>query len=206
MMKWTGAKKLFSDGLIFAGGNRGKYEEVKDLFRPMGIDIKFGPEVGDLEVDETGSTYAANARLKARSWALFSGLPSLADDSGVEAGALGWKPGIHSARMASDDPGRVAWMLDALGDSPDRRGRYVAAFALYFPKEEICLITEGECLGEIVRTPAGTGGFGYDPIFAPLGYEGTFGEIPDFIKRKISHRAIAGYRMLDILSRLSMVE
>lgn len=201
-----GVAKLFPEGLIFASGNRGKYEEVKDIFAPLGVKIVFGPEVGAVEVEESGSTYFANARLKARGWALHSGLPSLADDSGVEARALGWKPGVHSARVAADDPGRVKWMLDALANSQDRCGRYVAAFALYFPGTEMCLITEGECYGEISRFPAGTGGFGYDPVFSPLGYEGTFGEIPDQVKRKISHRAIAGYQMVDILSRLSMIK
>ena len=200
------AKRLFPEGILFASGNRGKFAEVAVLFSPLGVDILFGPEHASLDVEETGTTYSANARLKARAWALLTGLPSLADDSGVEVRALEWKPGIHSARMAEDDPARIRWMLDALREKDDRFARYVAAFALYFPSDGICLLTEGECPGEVVRAPRGTRGFGYDPIFSPAGYDGTFGEIPDDIKRKISHRAVAGYRLLDILSRISMIE
>lgn len=199
-------KPLFPEGLLFASGNRGKFVEVADMFSPIGVDILFGPDHASLEVVETGTTYGANARLKARAWALHTGLPSLADDSGVEVRALGWKPGIHSARMAENDRARIQWLLDALGDEEDRYARYVAAFALYFPTDGICLLTEGECQGRIVRSPRGTNGFGYDPVFCPWGYEETFGDIPDREKRKISHRAVAGYRLLDILSCTSMIE
>jgi XTP/dITP diphosphohydrolase len=200
------AKQLFPEGLLFASGNRGKFAEVADLFSPLGVDILFGPDHASLDVEETGTTYCANARLKSRAWALLTGLPSLADDSGVEVRALDWKPGIHSARMAENDQERIRWLIDALGDEDDRYGRYVAAFALFFPSEGFCIVTEGECPGEIVRTPRGDRGFGYDPIFSPRGYEGTFGEIPDAVKRKISHRSVAGYRLLDILSRICMIE
>ncbi len=114
------AKRLFPEGILFASGNRGKFAEVADLFSPLGVDILFGPEHASLDVEETGTTYSANARLKARAWALLTGLPSLADDSGVEVRALEWKPGIHSARMAEDDPARIRWMLDALREKDDR--------------------------------------------------------------------------------------
>ncbi len=196
----TGANSLFPEGLVFASGNRNKYAEVVDLFAPLGISILFGPDLLTLDVEETGTSYISNARLKAREWALKAGIPALADDSGVEVRALGWKPGIYSARMASDDPGRVHWMLDAMKGMEDRYAKYVASFALFFPRESLCLVTEGECHGEIVQKPSGSRGFGYDPIFAPFGFSATFGEIPDAIKRKISHRAVAGYRLLDILS------
>jgi len=200
------AKRLFPEGLLFASGNRGKFAEVADLFSPLGVAILFGPDHASLEVEETGSTYGANARLKARAWALHTGLPSLADDSGVEVRVLGWKPGIHSARVAENDQARILWLLDALGCEEDRYARYVASFALYFPSDGLCLLTEGECAGRIVRVPQGTRGFGYDPVFSPCGYEETFGDIPDREKRKISHRAVAGYRLMDILSRASMIE
>ncbi|MDD3390538.1 non-canonical purine NTP pyrophosphatase [Aminivibrio sp.] len=196
----TRANSLFPEGLLFASGNRNKYTEVVDLFAPLGIRILFGPDLLTLDVEETGNTYMSNARLKAREWALKAGIPALADDSGVEVRALGWKPGIFSARIAPDDPGRVHWMLDAMKNREDRYAKYVAAFALFFPREYLCLATEGECHGEIVQKPAGNRGFGYDPIFTPFGFGSTFGEIPDAVKRKISHRAVAGYRLMDILS------
>lgn len=200
------AKSLFPDGLLFASGNRNKFVEIVDLIAPLNIQLVFGPEKADLDVEETGTTYSVNARLKAKAWALAAGMPALADDSGVEVRALDWKPGIYSARMAKNDKGRIRWMLDALKNQDDRYARYVAAFALYFPREKFCIITEGECSGEITKVSRGSGGFGYDPIFAPCGRESTFGQIPDEIKRTISHRAIAGYRLIDILSRTSMIK
>ncbi len=200
------AKALFPGGLIFASGNRGKYAEVAELFAPLGVEVIFGPGRGALEVEEDGSTYSANARLKARAWAFATGLPALADDSGVEVRALDWRPGIYSARMAETDEGRVRWLLEAMSEEEDRYARYAAAFALYFPEEQFCLITEGECPGRIAPAPLGTRGFGYDPVFSPEGFNETFGQIPDGIKRKISHRAVAGYKMLDILSRISVIK
>lgn len=199
-------KKLFPEGLIFASGNRGKFAEVKELFAPLGADIIFGPEKASLDVEEDGSTYSSNALLKARAWAMETGLPALSDDSGIEARALDWKPGIHSARMGKTDGERVEWLLEALKDKDDRCARYVASFALYFPSGQFCIITEGACQGRVSGAPLGTRGFGYDPVFAPEGFDGTFGQIPDEIKRKISHRAVAGYRMLDILSKGSMIK
>jgi XTP/dITP diphosphohydrolase len=194
------------DSLLFASGNRGKYVEVVDLFRPLGITILFGPDKVDIEVEETGSSYESNAYLKARAFALASGIPSLSDDSGVEVRALNWEPGIFSARLASADEERISLLLERMEGKQDRFARYVAAFALYFPSEEFCILTEGICPGEIRTAPSGGLGFGYDPIFAPYGFEGTFGEIPETVKRKISHRAVAGYRLMDILSGNCVVE
>ena len=191
--------------LLFASGNRGKYVEVVDLFAPLGIDIVFGPEKVILDVEETGSSYESNAWLKAKAYALASGMPALADDSGVEVRALGWEPGIFSARLALTDEERINSILGRMKGVEDRFARYVAALALYFPAGA-CLITGGVCPGELRAVPSGDRGFGYDPIFAPAGYEETFGEIPDEIKRKISHRAVAGYRLMDILSGNCVVE
>ncbi len=193
------------DRILFASGNRGKYVEVVDLFAPLGIEIIFGPEALRLDVEETGATYAANAWLKAKAYCLASGIAALADDSGVEVRALGWEPRIYSARVAPSDEERTDRLLGRMEGVTDRYARYVAAFALYLPSG-CCIITEGVCPGELREVPVGSRGFGYDPIFAPSGYEGTFGEIPDAIKRKISHRAVAGYRLMDILSGNCVVE
>ena len=199
-------KNLLSAGLLFASGNSHKYGEVAELFAPLGIPIIFGPDRALLDVEEDGTTYASNAYIKARAWAEATGLPSLADDSGVEVRALDWRPGIFSARMAEDDPGRVEWMLHQMRGETDRYARYVAAFALCFPGEGFSLITEGVCPGEITGEPRGRGGFGYDPVFRPLGQTGTFGEISREIKGTISHRALAGYAMMDILSHSSVIK
>ena len=197
---------LLSAGLVFGSGNRHKYGEVVELFAPLGIPIIFGPERASLDVEEDGTTYASNAYIKARAWAEATGLPSLADDSGVEARALEWRPGIFSARMAKDDAGRVEWMLRQMKGQTDRYGRYVAAFALCFPGERFSLLTEGVWPGKITEEPRGRGGFGYDPVFQPLGQKGTFGEISKEIKGTISHRALAGYALMDILSHSSVIK
>ncbi|GAB1486741.1 non-canonical purine NTP pyrophosphatase [Aminivibrio sp.] len=196
-------KNLLSAGLLFASGNRHKYGEVAELFAPLGIPIIFGPDRALLDVEEDGTTYASNAYIKARAWAEATGLPSLADDSGVEVRALDWRPGIFSARMAEDDPGRVEWMLHQMRGETDRYARYVAAFALCFPREGFSLITEGVCPGEITENRGG--GFGYDPVFRPLGQTGTFGEISREIKAP-SPIVPAGYAMMDILSHSSVIK
>lgn len=191
--------------LLFASGNRGKYVEVVELFAPLGIDILYGPEVVALDVEETGSSYESNAWLKAKAYADASGIPALADDSGMEVRALGWEPGIFSARIAPSDAERLELILERMRGVADRFARYVAAFALYSPSG-YCIVTEGICSGTLREAPAGVRGFGYDPIFSPSGYTLTFGELPDDVKRKISHRAVAGYRLMDILSGNCVVE
>lgn len=199
-------KDLLSQGLLFGSGNRHKYGEVVELLAPLKIPIIFGPDRAFLDVEEDGTTYASNAYIKARAWAEATGLPSLADDSGVEVRALDWRPGIFSARMAEDDPGRVEWILQQMRGQTDRYARYVAAFALCFPGERFSLLTEGVCPGKITGEPRGREGFGYDPVFQPLGQRGTFGEIPKEIKGLISHRALAGYALMDILSHSSVIK
>ena len=201
-----GIKALLSEGLLFASGNRHKYGEVVELLAPLGIPIIFGPERAALDVEEDGTSYASNAYIKARAWAEATGLPSLADDSGVEVRTLEWRPGIFSARMAEDDGGRVEWILREMKGEADRYARYVAAFALCFPGNKFSFLTEGVCPGKITEEPRGREGFGYDPVFEPRGQKGTFGEIPKEIKGKISHRALAGYALMDILSRGSMIK
>lgn len=191
--------------LLFASGNRGKYVEVIDLFAPLGVDILYGPDIVVLDVEETGSSYESNAFLKAKAYAVASGMPALADDSGMEVRALNWEPGIFSARVAPTDGERIETILGRMRGVADRYARYVAAFALYFPSGS-CIVTEGVCPGTLGEAPAGDRGFGYDPVFSPSGYDRTFGELPDEVKRKISHRAVAGYRLMDILSGNCVVE
>ena len=179
--------------MILASTNRGKYREMKAQLEPLNIELLFGGDFErPLEVDETGESYAENALLKAMAWAEATGLPALADDSGLEAEALGGIPGIHSARIiAGSDRDRMYWLLGEMKDKEDRRGRFACAIAVVFPDKKEPLTVTKYCPGHITREPAGESGFGYDPIFVPDGFDRTFAELGDEIKNKISHRAMA---------------
>lgn len=179
--------------MILASTNRGKYREMKAQLEPLGIELLFGGDFEKpLDVDETGESYAENALLKARAWAVAAGLPALADDSGLEAAALGGAPGIHSARAAAgSDRDRMYWLLGEMKDKQDRRARFACAIAVVFPRKDESLVVTKYCSGRLTREPAGESGFGYDPIFVPDGFDKTFAELGDEIKNKISHRAMA---------------
>ena len=193
----SGTRNLL-ETLVLASGNRGKYAEFLALL-PRGVTGKllFAPDVARVpEVEETGETYAMNAILKARAWALISGLPSLADDSGIEAEALGWRPGVRSARaVEGSDADRNRWLLSQMEGQKNRRARFVAVVALSVPSSEgellWTLAAEGVCEGHLAEREAGTGGFGYDPLFIPDGYDVSFAELPLAVKNQISHRAKA---------------
>ena len=151
-------------------------------------------------VEETGSNYEENALIKARAWANFTGIPALADDSGLEVRALGWGPGIFSARAApGNDSDRIAWLLERISASRDRRARFVSYIAAAFPMSgqnrpggmRNYFSVRGVCHGNIAGSPSGSAGFGYDPVFVPCGYDATFAELGPEVKSKISHRAIS---------------
>ena len=179
------------DRLIIATGNRGKFQEFREIIGDFAGEVVFAPEIGRLVVEETGKSYAENAMLKARAWAEKSGLPCLADDSGLEVNALDGAPGLYSARViAGQDTDKVSWLLSQLQGVADRRARFAASLALCVP-EEYTLITEGYCYGAITDSPKGNNGFGYDPVFVPDGYTLTFAELASKIKNSISHRTNA---------------
>lgn len=192
--------------IVFASRNQHKFSEISILLKKVGFELVFGADHHSLEVDETGTTYSRNAILKAQAWAALTGMPALADDSGIEVRALGWEPGIYSSRLAPSDTLRNNTILEKLEGSNDRCCRYVAAFALVFPEDGRIWLTEGFCWGEVALEPAGQGGFGYDPIFIPSGYDTTFAELGNEVKSKISHRAIASHALMDMLAGFSMVE
>jgi XTP/dITP diphosphohydrolase len=130
-----------------------------------------------------------------------TGIPALADDSGLCVEALGGAPGVQSARYAGEPQNTGAnkvKLLSALRGTEDRRARFVAALALF--DESGCRIFEGECHGSIAQAPAGTGGFGYDPVFIPEGHSQTFAELPAELKSRISHRSLALQKMVSSLS------
>ena len=185
------AQVMKFDRLIIATGNEGKFLEFREIAGDIAREVVFAPEIASLVVDETGRTYAENAMLKARAWAAESGLPCLADDSGLEVNALDGAPGVFSARVISGhDSGKVTWLLSQLQGITDRRARFAASLALCVP-DEYTLITEGYCYGTIACSPRGKNGFGYDPVFVPDGYSQTFAELASQVKNSISHRTNA---------------
>ncbi len=185
--------------MVIASGNRHKFEEFRDLLAPLGVELIFGRDLSSLDVEETGSSFLENASLKARSWAKETGFPALADDSGIEVNALDGRPGIYSARVASDDEGCRNWLLESLQGKSDRGARYTAALVLAFPDGKLWSV-EGHCYGTVAQEPRGSNGFGYDPIFVPEGYDMTFGELDPSIKARISHRAKASASFLKWLA------
>ena len=187
--------------IVFASGNRGKFKEMREQLAPSGVELLFGGDLdGPHDIEETGESYAENALIKARAWAEATGLPALADDSGLEVAALGGLPGVRSARIVpGGDAERTRWLLGELAESGDRRARFSCAIAVVLAADKEPLIVTRYCQGTITREPRGTSGFGYDPIFIPDGFDKTFAELGDEIKNKISHRALAARSIAEIL-------
>ena len=182
------ARRLEPGRLVVASHNAGKVREIRDLVEPFGIETVSASELGLDEPEETGETYADNARLKAEAAARASGLVSLADDSGLSIDALGGAPGVHSARWAGEDRdfGRAMRNVEeALRQKgaltpDDRTARFVCVLCLAWPDGPDgghVEMFKGDVPGWIVWPPRGDKGFGYDPIFLPDGYDETFGEM-----------------------------
>ena len=186
-----------SPSLLLGTRNSGKVREIADILGSIPWRIRSLEEFADFETPaETGDTYADNAIIKARFYASATGLCALADDSGLEVEALGGAPGVFSARYAgagASDADRRTLLLSELADVPaDRRtARFVCAVAISLPDETILNLSEGTCNGKIIFEPRGSGGFGYDPLFVPDGFDATFAELPDTTKNQLSHRAVA---------------
>jgi XTP/dITP diphosphohydrolase len=186
------------DRLVIASHNQGKVEEISALLAPLAIGTVSAGALGIVEPEETGDSFEANAALKAKAAADASGLPAIADDSGLVVPALGGAPGIYSARWAGPAKDfRVAMQRvhRELGDR-DRSARFVAVLALAWPDGDLELFC-GEVAGKLVWPPRGERGFGYDPIFVPEGGVATFGEIEPAQKHRISHRACAFAKLVD---------
>jgi XTP/dITP diphosphohydrolase len=195
--------------VVLATRNAHKLEELRRILAAHGLDIDLHsaadfPEVPD--VAETESTFAGNALLKARAIAEATGLPAVADDSGLCVDALNGMPGILSARWAGrhgDDAANLRLVLDQLTDTPDaRRGAaFVCAAAVVVPGDTERVV-EGSVDGSIIREPRGDGGFGYDPIFVPNGMALTFAQIPAAEKDAMSHRGRALQQLAPVLRDL----
>jgi XTP/dITP diphosphohydrolase len=175
--------------LVVATGNPGKLKEMQVYLQDLGWELQLKPS--ELEIEETGETFIANACLKASEVAKATGKWSIADDSGLMVDALNGQPGIYSARYGKTDADRISRLLKELGSEQNREAQFVCAIAIARPDGTIALQVEGICRGEILHTPRGTGGFGYDPIFYVPAHQQTFAEMTPDIKRLHSHRGRA---------------
>ena len=175
--------------LVIASGNAGKIREFAGLLVHLPLTVKPQPE--GMEVEETGLTFAENARIKARAVAAATGHWSLADDSGLSVDALDGAPGVFSARYAESDPARIARLLQELGDTDNRSAYFSAALCIAAPDGSVLVEVEGRCDGVITTTPRGAEGFGYDPIFEVLGTGQTFAEMDRERKKSHGHRGRA---------------
>ncbi|MGI9068429.1 MAG: RdgB/HAM1 family non-canonical purine NTP pyrophosphatase [Pyrinomonadaceae bacterium] len=193
--------------ILVATSNAGKIREIQQSLRDLSVKLRYLWEFDEIsKVEEVGETYEENAILKAVSYSKQTGLCALADDSGLEVDALGGMPGVLSARYGgshASDPERTKKLLTALAQRPrhERTARFACSLALAgWPLGEskassdnprVLHVCEGKCEGFIGEAPRGTNGFGYDPVFYPIGYDRTFAQLPSAVKNVISHRAHA---------------
>jgi non-canonical purine NTP pyrophosphatase (RdgB/HAM1 family) len=185
--------------LVIASGNLQKVAEIAAMLEMVEIEVV--PQPAGLEIEETGSTYAANARLKAETVARHTGCWALADDSGLEVDALGDRPGLYSARYAPSDPEKIHRLLHELGDSLYRGGRFVSAMALADPDGSVRLQGCGICHGTILREPQGSGG-GYDPIFWVREAGCSYAQMSAHLKSKLGSRGKAARELAPALRQL----
>lgn len=195
--------RLGSETLVIGTHNAGKLREIGALLSPYGIDCISAGSLGLPQPAETGKSFAENALIKARAAAERSGLPALADDSGLCVDALDGRPGVYTADWAERQwfegaagrdwfmaMGKVEGMLAELGAGADRSGHFACVLAIAWPGGDVA-VYEGKVRGQLVWPPRGLLGFGYDPVFVPDGHDQTFAEIAPGEKHRISHRAIA---------------
>lgn len=183
--------------LTIATFNAGKLAEYREMLSEFDLEIRALEDFPNLsEIDETAATFAGNASLKATGYAIATGSFTLADDSGLEVAALEGRPGVLSARYLGEGTSfteKMASLLEELRltGSDDRRARFVCEAAIADKSGTILFSARGECRGKLAAKPAGSNGFGFDPIFIPDGFKQTFGELSAGEKRSISHRAAA---------------
>jgi XTP/dITP diphosphohydrolase len=191
-------RKFSGDSLLVATHNQGKLEEIADLLKPFGVSVTGAAELNLIEPDETENSFVGNARIKAHAAAQATGLPALADDSGIAIDALGGAPGVYTADWAETAEGRDFTMamtrahneLEAINAPYPRTARFCCTLVMAWPDghDEVF---EGVMPGQVVWPMRGDHGHGYDPIFLPDGYDITFAEMDRWEKNRISHRADA---------------
>lgn len=182
---------------VIASANPGKIREMEEILPECGIEFVTRKDIGiDVEIEETGATFMENAMLKATAICNLSGLPSIADDSGLMVEALGGAPGVYTSSFGGEGlrpDERCEYLLEKLKklrDEKERSAKFVCTIVCVFPDGEV-ISAQGECRGRIAHEPAGTGGFGYDPVFIAEGMEKTMAEISPEEKNAASHRGIA---------------
>ena len=188
--------------LVVATGNPGKLGEIQEYLIDLPWELELKPK--SIEVEETGTTFIANARLKATEVAKAVGKWAIADDSGLAVDALGGAPGIYSARYGKTDEDRINRLLRELGDADNRQAKFICAIAIANPDGKIVLETQGMRHGEILKSPRGDDGFGYDPIFYVPSQQQTFAEMPPKTKSKVSHRGVAFAQLMPDLQKISL--
>ncbi len=190
--------------LVIATSNQGKLAEFRQMLSKTPVSVLSLADFGSIdEIEETGTTFAENAIIKAKSYARQTGLPTLADDSGLEIEALEGRPGIHSARYGGDTTfaEKMGLVLAELLETTNhnRRARFISSIAFASSDGSIIHTVDGNCSGVIAEAPRGNNGFGYDPIFVAEGFDETFGELAESIKGQISHRSRAFSKIIPYL-------
>ncbi|MBT5798614.1 MAG: RdgB/HAM1 family non-canonical purine NTP pyrophosphatase [Alphaproteobacteria bacterium] len=195
------ARQFTDSKIVIASHNSGKVTEIAELLEPLGVSVISAGDAGLPEHEETGKSFIENAELKAKAAALSSGLPALADDSGLSVSALGGAPGIYSARWAGEEKDferamkRVADALLMSGQY-DKTAHFHCALSLCWP-DGVCETFEGVLAGNLIWPARGDKGFGYDPMFVPNGYTQSFGEMDPVEKHAMSHRSLAFEKLLN---------
>lgn len=188
-----------------ATANKGKIEEMRNILSSLGIEVVTRDELDiDIEIEETGTTFAENARLKAIAICKLSNMPSIADDSGLVVDALNGEPGVYTSSYGGENltaKERYEYLLENMKNMEQKSAKFVCNIVCVFPSGKE-LIATGECNGSIATIPIGESGFGYDPIFIPDGYKKTMAELSSDEKNAISHRGKALNNFVELL-RLS---
>ena len=185
--------------IVIASANSHKVDEYRDLLKDQEVELQsLAAYPAFPGVEENGTTFTENASIKAVAVSEYCGTAAFADDSGLEVAALDGRPGIYSARYAENDKARRAKLLGELEGVTDRRARFVCVIAIAI-NGEVIETFEGEVKGTIITEERGEGGFGYDPLFIPDGYDQTFAEMPQELKNKISHRAAAFRKAMEFI-------
>ena len=179
---------------VLASNNSGKLQEMREILSEIGVEVISQKEAGvSVEPEEDGVTFEENSIIKARAFCEASGLPAIADDSGLVVHALGGEPGVYSARYGGEglsDTDRYELLLKNMEGRTDRSAKFVSCISCVFPGGDI-ITAEGECPGEILYAPRGDGGFGYDPVFFVKSIGKSMGEMSHEEKNSISHRGNA---------------
>ena len=194
---------MINDNMILATANPGKIIEMREILMDFGVEVLSRRDIGiDIDIDETGASYTENALLKASAICIASGFPSIADDSGLEVKALGGEPGVCSSIYGGErlnDEERCSYLLKKMENREQRNAKFVCVIVCVYPDGRQ-FMAKGECNGEIVFSPRGTAGFGYDPIFLVNGTGRTMAELLPEEKNALSHRGTALRALRDLMN------